>query len=223
MRIFDCEQRSTEWRQHRAGVVTASGVDALITPEFRPRTGETPKTYLCRKIAERLIGCDYDGAQGTGYAADQGTILENIAIPWFEFENSLSVQRVGFILSDDGRIGCSPDGLIGEDCGIEAKCPQPHTQVKYLSAGKLPPEYSAQVHFSMWVTGRPFWWFLSYSRYLPKLVVRVERDEKIIAKLAEVVLPFVAELDSQCQKIRALEAVAFPPTRFTDEPNAIPF
>lgn len=203
MKIYDMQQGTPEWHRIRRGVVTASEVDALITPEWKPRTGQGPDTYLCTKLAERMAAGDDEEVGGApSYAADQGHVMENLAIPWFEFETGLAVQRVGFCLSDDGRIGCSPDGLIGDDAGIEAKCPQATQHVRYLREGAVPKAYLAQVHFSMLVTGRPAWWFISYSRDLPKLKVRVERDPMIEAKIRAVVNCFLEEFDREFSKLK---------------------
>lgn len=205
MKIYDMAQGTQEWHRIRRGVVTASEVDALITPEWKMRTGQGVDTYLCQKLAERLAAAeneDEDIRCAPSWAADQGHILEDSAIPWFEFETGLAVQRVGFCLSNDGKTGCSPDGLIGDDSGIEAKCPQATQHVRYLREGGVPKAYLAQVHFSMLVTGRTSWWFVSYSRDLPKLKVLVERDETIQEKLRSAVDAFLEELDREFSKLK---------------------
>ena len=206
MKTFNMPQGSKEWNDIRLGVLTASEIDALITPEWKPRTGEGVKTYLYTKIAEKLlIKVEDDTGDGApSWAADQGKILENTAIPWFEFETDLTVERVGFCLSDDGRIGCSPDGLVGDNAGIETKCPQPHYQVRYLLGQAVPKQYLGQVHMSMLVTGRPYWYFVSYSQNLPKLAIKVERDEEIQEKLRDVIDSFLADFDREYEKVRDL-------------------
>jgi hypothetical protein len=227
MKRFNVTQGTPEWHRLRRGVVTASEVDALITPEWRARTGEGVRTYLCQKLAERLMAPEPADAEDVGgapsWAADQGHVLEEMALPWFEFETGLHVERVGFCLSDDGQIGCSPDGLIGEDSGIETKCPQPANQVRYLLAGGVPKQYHAQVHFSMLVTGRPSWWFVSYSRDLPKLAVRVDRDEGIQAKLREVVAAFLDQMDRELPRLLELSQVEHAAFAGGEEQESNPF
>lgn len=128
----------------------------------------------------------------------------------FSFTQELEVNRVGFCTTDDGRIGCSPDGLIGEDGGIEIKCPQPTTHLRYLDEGKVPDQYLAQVHGSMLVTGRKWWKFLSYSRQFPPLIVHVERDEEIQTKLRAAIDPFIAKLDEGYAKIKQMKDATAP-------------
>lgn len=171
MKIIDCEQGSSEWLQARLGIVTASELDALVSPLWKVRTGDGVQTYLARKIAERWRNAPLVSYHGG--AMEQGTLREDEARAWFELEHDMSIRRVGFITTDDGRMGCSPDGLL-PDGGIEIKCPEPHTHVRYLLANELPSEYVAQVHGSMYVTGLRRWRFLSYCRGFPPLLVTVE-------------------------------------------------
>ena len=202
MKTIDCKQGSTAWFVARAGIPTASEFDNVVTPEFKPRTGQGVESYLLKKVAERVMGMP---AQAwAGGAAEQGTVLEIEARPWFAFAHGVEVQDVGFCTTDDGRLGCSPDGLIGSDGGLELKCPEAYTHLKYLLGGVLPPQYAAQVHGSMLVTGRAYWQFVSYNRFFPPLVVRVERDEAKIAALQAALDAFLKQLDAAHAKIKQL-------------------
>lgn len=193
MKVIPCEQNSLDWLVARAGIPTASEWDALLTPKFEIRKGQMPDTYLSRKVAEAWLGGPLPGYSTLDMEA--GKIREEEAVPWYEFEFNEPVQRVGFVTTDDGKIGCSPDGLIGEDCGIEIKCPEAHTHVGYLLAGEVPPQYLTQVHGSMFVTGRPTWKFLSYRRRFPKLFKVVERNDKIQKVIAEVLTLFLERFE----------------------------
>lgn len=105
-------------------------------------------------------------------------MLERYARPDFEFQTGKLVNVPGFVTTDDGRFGCSPDGLIkGEECGLEMKCPDAHTHIGYLLDGGLPKDYIAQVQGSMYVTGYQWWYFFSYHQKLPPLRIKVARDE----------------------------------------------
>lgn len=186
-------QGSVEWLLKRAGLPTASEFDQLVTPDFKIRTGEMPRSYLAKKVAEKWQGGPL--VEFNTFDMEQGSILENEAKPWYALEYGQEIQSVGLITTDDGRIGCSPDGLIGEDSGIEIKCPQVHTHVRYLMGCGLPKEYAAQVHGSMFVTGRSEWKFVSYRRRFPALVVTVKRDERIQAIIKEALETFCFDFD----------------------------
>jgi hypothetical protein len=184
--------QTVEWMQARAGIPTASEFDQLVTPEFKIRNGQMPLTYLAKKVAERWLGGPL--ADFNSFDMDQGTILEQEAIPWYELEYGETIQRIPFITTDDGRVGCSPDGILA-DGGIEIKCPAVHTHVGYLLDGKLPKDYAVQVHGSMFVTGAKWWKFLAYRRRLPPLVLKIERDEAIQDVLKEALEEFCSRLD----------------------------
>mgnify|MGYP006276464623 CR=1 FL=1 len=205
-------QGSVEWLKARLGVVTASELDNLVTPEFKLRTGETPKSYLAKKVAEKLTGDYMDGL--STFDIEQGTILEEEARPWLAMELDCDIENVGLITRDDGRCGCSPDGIICNKSandildlgiGVEIKCPKASTHAKYLLNGELPKEYAAQVHGSMYVTGLSKWYFVSYHRKMPKLVLLVERDEAIQERIHEAVTKFIAEMDAALEKIEKIK------------------
>lgn len=190
------------WLALRAGIPTASQMDALVSPTFKIKTGKGPETFLCEKIAEAWQGGPLPSFQN--FEMEQGNILETEAIPWYEFTYNAAVTRVGFITTDDGFCGCSPDGLLSDDCGIEIKAPAAHTHTKYLLAGVLPEEYEHQVHASLFVTGFKRWRFVSYRRNFPALVLTIERDEAKIAVIAEALALFQEKFDAAMKRMEEI-------------------
>lgn len=193
MKVHEVEQGSLEWGLLRAGIPTASEMDALITPKFKIKTGKEPETYLNKKVAEKWQGGPLPQFQG--FDMEQGTILESEAIPWFELQFDTTVNRVGFITTDDGLAGCSPDGLLSTDCGLELKCPKAETHVGYLRRAVLPDDYVIQVHASMFITGFKQWKFLSYRRGFPQLVLTIERNEEYHEVIADALDLFTQKFD----------------------------
>ena len=198
-------QGSEAWHRLRFGRPTASEFDALVTPLGKVKTGEGPQSYLYRKLAEHILGRSLD--EGGSWAMEQGGLLETEAIPFYEFTFDAEVRRVGFVTTDDMRIGCSPDGLIGEDSGLECKCPLPQTHLRYLLEGGVPKEYVAQVQGCMFVTQRPRWVFLSYCRKMPPHIVHVERDEAFQQALTAALNQFLANFDNALEKLEALSQI----------------
>jgi hypothetical protein len=117
----------------------------------------------------------------------------------FEFIKDLKVDEVGMIKTDCGNIGCSPDGLIGEDGGLEIKCPKASTHVKYLLEGKLPLEYKTQVMGSLMVSERDYWYFMSYHPELDPFILKVERDEEFISKMREHIESFISDMNKKME------------------------
>lgn len=173
MTVIDCEQYSDAWWSAHRGVPTASRFAKIVTPKLA-RYSASAAELICRLIAETLTTEPLaDQGAPESYAIRRGNQLEPEARRWYEFECGLDVRQVGLCLTDDGRFGCSPDGLVGEDGGLELKCPLPATHVAYLLEGKVPDDYMPQVHGSLIVTGRKWWEFVSYCPGLPSLRVRV--------------------------------------------------
>lgn len=188
----------------RAGVITASEIDALVSPTFKVREGAGVQTYLYEKVAERIMGYAETSNAGT-FHMENGNLLEKVALPWYEFTHNVSVKRVGFVTTDDGRIGCSPDGLIdGRPCGMEIKCPKASTHLRYLLNGFLPAEYATQVQFSMFVTGYPEWVFCSYHPHLPPFVIHVIRNMQAMAAFEAALKPFHASVDDAEERVRKM-------------------
>lgn len=211
------KQGDPDWMIARAGIPTASEFDCLFTGEMEPRkaNAEMPKTYLAKKLAERWLG----GPLGTfnTFDVEQGKILEEIAIPWFELETGLAVERPAFITTDDGRIGCSPDGLIQGptiQCGLEIKAPMAETHVRYLLGGQVPKDYRPQIYGSMFVTQLKAWKFLSYRRQFPAFILQVDFDEEINDRIGEVLDKFIQELDGAYNRL--VELNGGPPKRRTN-------
>ncbi len=203
MKIHDCEQMTLEWIRLHFGIPTAACLDQLLTPEFELRKGEMPKTLVYKKVAEVIQNRPMIDLDKSSFMMEQGMILEEEARPWFELEYEKKIKQVGFITSDDGRVGCSPDGLIeGEECGIEIKCPAAHTHVKYLVNGVLPKEYVAQVYGSMFVTGFKRWMFVSYRRGFPALVLEIQRDENAMAAIERAIFEFHHQFEQATHRIK---------------------
>lgn len=203
MKILTCPQGSGEWLKARLGILTASTMDALVTPEGKLRTGQGPETFLYRKLCERLIGF-YTDSPNT-FAMENGAVLEREARGWYAFERDANVSEVGLCLTDDGRVGASPDGLAGDDGLLEIKCFQPDNALRTLLTGEVPKDYTVQIQTQLWVTGRAWVDFISYSRQFPALVVRVEPDAKMQESIRLAVELFYEKFDPLLARITAMK------------------
>jgi len=194
VKVHQLEQGSVESLRLRTVIPTDSEIRQLVTSTWKRRTGQAVEAYLSRKLAERWRKAPLVGWGGG--AMEQGSLREDEAIAYFGILTGQRVRRVGFITTDDGAWGCSPDGLLGDGTGAEIKCPEPHTHVRYLLDGNLPDDYQAQVQGAMLVTGAPTWWFMSFCRSFPALLLSVKRDEEAMAALSETLALFCERLDA---------------------------
>jgi putative phage-type endonuclease len=151
------EQRTKEWFDARAGRITASSVGAIL--------GHAP--YATRDDVMRRMVREYHGAPTEfegNIATEYGTRNEAGALTEYIMETGNAVEQIGFI-SLEHWAGCSPDGLIGEDGGLEIKCPFGLRKdvAPSFKPLKEQPHYYDQVQFSLWVTGRQWWHFYQWS------------------------------------------------------------
>lgn len=200
-------QGSPEWFAARCGCATASEFAAVMAKG----EGKTRSKYLRRVVAEMLTGKPTETYKNAH--TDRGHEQEPDAGTEYEAATGDFVTKVGFIRHPDMPVGCSPDGLVGSDGGVEIKSVIPTVQVDTLLAGKLPPEHRAQVQGSLWITKRDWWDFCSYSPEMPEnlrlYIFRVRRDEDYISKLEAEVTGFVREAEQMRDMLlgRGLESV----------------
>lgn len=205
MKIVSEKQYTPEfWNAHR-GVPSASSAKKVFTSQGKPSTSQSG--YIAELIAQ-----GYDITYGVfdepaTNAMRMGHLMEPEARAYYAFHRDLDlntdVRQVGFITTDDGRFGCSPDALVGDDRGLECKSPQAAAQVRYLLAWKVPAEYVPQIHWSMVVTGLRRWDFISYHVGLPPLLIEVEANDYTEAMRAEMER-FYAKLEKAREAIHEM-------------------
>ena len=199
MIILDHEQGTPEWLAARLGKPSASGFSKLITTSGKPST--SADGYINQLIAECLTGQSEPFYVNDHMA--RGTELEPEAREAYEFITGKEVTEYGFILDDSAGFGCSPDGFVEADGGLEIKCPAAKTMVKYRrDPQSLVKAYYQQIQGCMWITKRSWWDAFAYHPEMPHVLVRVERDEEFIAKLAVEVEAAVNEIKNQVEKLR---------------------
>lgn len=201
MIILEAEQSSPEWFAARCGIPTASCFKDIFTSQGK--ASSSASNYMYKLLAEWVTGAKTEIKQNEWM--ERGVILEQEAREFYEFQTDNDVKQVGLVFQDESKmIACSPDGLIGNDKGLELKCPAPHTHVKYLLANKVPSEYVPQVQGSMMVTGAKSWDFMSYHPDIDPLMLTVDRDEEYIEGLQAALDKFVINLLKQREKLTEL-------------------
>ena len=199
----EVEGGSPEWFHVRMGIPTASCFDKLLTPKtLKPSTQAIG--YMHHLLAEWALGVPLQG-EGTDFM-DRGTQLQDEAVRLYEMDHDADTQNGGFCTTDDGLVGCSPDRLVGEDGGLELKCPAPHTHIRYL-LGSPVDDYLLQVQGSLWVTGRKWWDVMSYHPDLPAKYVRVLPNPVVQDALSGALTGFLADLRDAREQLKALGIV----------------
>ena len=193
--IFDCEQGSDDWFSARLGIVTASHFKDVLNT----KTGRG--TYMMRLVAEKQQGKPQDSFQSK--AMENGVLYEEHARKYYEALYGVSVEQVGFIKM--GQIGASPDGLVGDDGGVEIKCSDGPTHYRIILADKMPTAHIPQIQGNIWVSGRKWWDFISYDpwgQFKPFYCKRIERDDNYINNILKPACEkFLQEMNDINEKI----------------------
>jgi len=178
MKIHNVEQGSKEWHELRKGKMTASHAQAIGA------NGAGLKTYILQMMSEYYSQAkreDYTNAD-----LERGHELEPHAREVYEMMTGKKVEQVGFIEVDE-YVGCSPDGLIDDDGGIEIKCPNDKNYFKLLIDQKVDSKYVWQIQMNMLVTGRTWWHAVFFNPNFEKsiIIVPIKIDEEAQKKLSE--------------------------------------
>lgn len=223
--VFDeVEQGGDEWRKLRMGIPTAS-VFADVMSEGRDGPDTGVRANLMRHLAAEVIferpmetfasaamlrGKDHEPWLLEQYDAEMHSRA------WARGEEHPGIRRVAFIrrtirdplMTVPLFVGCSPDGLVGEDGVIEAKSMRPDLLVKLLDSGRFPSEHRWQTQGSLWVTGRR-WCDLciGYEGFPLRAEYRVEwsaTDAQALRNQCEI---FVHELRKLVERVKQKGAI----------------
>jgi len=214
VKVYTMEQGTPEWVAARLGIPTASAFDRILTPATRKPSAQAD-AYLHELLAEWLLGQPAKDGGDSAFMA-RGRDMEDRARGWYEFTQGQAVERVGFCTTDDGLVGCSPDSLVGDEGGLEIKCPSIWWHVAYmLEPSRLAADYHGQVQGGLWVTGRAWWDLESYnpSPSVHPVVVRVRPDAAYHAALSAALGDFRARLLAGRSALLAQGCAPRPPAK----------
>lgn len=200
MKILNCVQGTPEWIAARVGVATASSFHQLLTPAKGDYSAQA-SDYEDMIVAEILTGESQEEFGGTFYT-ERGKELEPEAVAYYELERGLDVTHGGFVTNDAGTYGASPDGFAGEEGLIEIKCLGGKGHVGVLLNQDKAVKHRPQIQGQLLVTGRKWVDNLFYHPKLPRLIIRVERDEEYIAKLETALDTFTANVQKKIEILK---------------------
>jgi len=203
----DIEQGQPEWFQMRLGKITASKIADVMSKGRGNAEATGVRNYRAQLVCERLTGTVEETY--TNGAMQRGIELEPLARSCYEFIKGVSVEQVAFVDHPSIRLsGASPDGLVNDDGNLEIKCPNTATHIEYLLGGKPPSQYIPQMMWQMACTGRSWTDFVSYDPRLPEdlqlFIVRLDRDDKIIADMEAAVIDFNDSVDKMILDLKAI-------------------
>ena len=204
---FDISQGDADWYAIRSKIPTASEFHHILTPKTQKLSASRFK-YACRIIASRILNWQADSLDKIQHIAD-GKALEPMAVGQLETVYDSDTRAVGFVTTNDGRFGASPDRIVmaGDAIGltVECKCPTIPVQFERILFGNG-EEYIAQVQGQLWVAEADKAIFYSFNPRMPPYSVETGRDEGFIGKLRDAMEQFSDELCALEERARAAGA-----------------
>ena len=181
------DQRTPQWHTARKGRVTGSNVGAIL--------GLDP--WRSADDVLRTMVREYHGAERefTGNVATEwGTANEDGARWAYELETGNTVAPSGFVPFEDW-LGASPDGYVGDDGLIEIKSPYSR-KIKPIADQ---PHYHAQIQVQLFVTGREwchFWTWTPSGCALETVQYSQEWIDENLPRLRQFHALYLSELDN---------------------------
>lgn len=199
------DQRSDEWLIARLASLGASKIGMAL--ERQKRSGERMKAaqdYMYELAAERVTGMLAKRVNPLQWGVDH----EDEARLAYTLITNLPVVQIALLRHPTiPGAHASPDALVGDDGGLEIKCPTSATHLKTLHLDAIPEDHLPQIFWNMACSGRAWWDFVSYDpRFPPEMQFfqrRVHRDEKVIARMEDEARAFNAELEAIINETRA--------------------
>lgn len=185
-----CVQGSKEWYDLRARNLTASRFEVIMSGSEKAldtliKSCRAPRPFSDSPYAPAL---------------QWGKHYEPWARAEYEMVSGNRVRSTGLYQHHTLRVSASPDGIVDAVFenqvmtlplfGVEIKCPYVQAVHRNTLEYGVPEKHTAQIQGNMWLTGAPYWDFISFDPRLKSLgskifIQRIHRDSGYIAKLEE--------------------------------------
>lgn len=188
--LANLEQGSPEWKQARAGKVTASRAkDARDRLKSGAPSGKQI-AYACQVALERVSNLPADSTFES-WQMREGHIQEPIARAAYERRTGNLVDEVGAFATDDDLFLYSPDGLIDGDGLLEVKTLFSPERIMEIVGNGDTSDFEDQCMFGLWLTGRQWIDLVIWVPSLDHLVIhRINRNEDAIEALESDLMDF---------------------------------
>lgn len=193
---WDLPQGSPEWYALRSGIPTASEFHRIITPKTM-KLSEQHRDYACRIVLGRMMNWRADSLEKIDHIRD-GKTNEPMAAGMLAAMDEITLRKVGFVTTDDGRFGASPDRVVVDateriTTTVEIKCPTPPVQLRRGAYG-LDDDYRCQIQGQLLVTEADKAIYYGYHPMMPPHRIEIGRDVKFMSALADALDRFFEEL-----------------------------
>ena len=207
-KIDDSEQGTEGWFKARIGHVSASNMADVMAKG----KGITRMKYMVKMLCEIMSG--KPAPQGfKSKHMQSGNDNEHKARMLYMAVTGNQVRQVGFYYLEEEKLGASSDGeVIGTDGAIEIKNVLPTQQVDLIMTKVIDSGYIKQIQTQMYVMNKLWVDYVSTcfgneeDGELPDkhkiVIIRVYRDEDMIALIRKETAMFHIELKKLIEKMR---------------------
>lgn len=203
-------QGSEEWLKAKIGYVTASHVADVMAKG----QGKMRESLMVRMICEILTGKPVKGFKSD--YMQNGNDREKDSARLYSLITGQELVERGFCYLEDEKLGASIDREVaGTDGIVEIKNVIASEQIRLLTLGTVPGKYMKQMQTQLYITEKIWCDYVSTSfgdevngtlpnKYKVK-IIRVNRDEKMIAEIRTAVAEFHRDLIIKLNKLKELK------------------
>ena len=194
------EQRSPEWFAAKVGKIGGSRAGPVGERLKNGEPASGMKTVIKQLVYERIAGTNY--TIPITWDMQRGMDHEDDARNLYMAKTGRLVTEAGWLDHPglDG-LGCSPDGLVDDDGGIEIKGPRLENHLETAESAEIPKQYIDQMTLICAVTGRKWCDFVSYSPEAPS----EPRDYRLFVRRFYPTEDDIARVERNC--VEALQQV----------------
>lgn len=173
---FEIIQQTPEWFEAKKLKMGASHAGVIMA------NGKGLDTYVKELLADYYS----EGEKEIYTNADiqRGIELEPLARELYSIKTGNDVIEVGGYEYDKYTF-VSPDGLVGDDGGVEIKCHSDKVFVELLLHEVIDPKYYAQIQMNLYCTERKWWDYVGYNQNIKPYIYikRIEPDSVAFEKI----------------------------------------
>lgn len=173
---FEIIQQTPEWFEIKKGKFGASHAGIICA------CGKGLDTYVRELLADYYSTGEKEIY--TNADIQRGIELEPLARELYSIKTGNDVVEVGCYEYDKYTV-VSPDGLVGNDGGIEIKCHNDKVFIDLLLNEMIDPKYYAQIQMNLYCTGRKWWDYIGYNQNIKPYIFikRFEPDSDMFEKI----------------------------------------
>lgn len=204
MKIIECEQNDPAWYEARIGRFTASNMSMIISPLGKQST--SVEKYVTQIIAEIITGKAEENAF-TNKHMERGKTMEEEAADYYSMIRRCELQKIGFCVSDNDIMGCSPDRFVDGDGILEIKTCIPKIMVEYYEKpnpeAALQQEHRPQTQTTLHINTERKWIdTILYCPDMDPIIVRSERNTSYLMDMTRYVGQAQASLTHRLSVLR---------------------